>query len=68
MWESTDELCLTLDNIPVIFDVIILCEACLGNENVDANVYKFQIVLSIFIQNINTYEQPPQSMVKQLTY
>jgi len=45
MWESTDELCLTLDNIAVIFDVIILCEACLGNENVVANIYKFQIVL-----------------------
>lgn len=35
-----DELCLTSDIIPVIFDIIIVYEAWLGNENVEANVFQ----------------------------
>jgi len=51
-----DELCLTSDIIPVIFDIIIVYEAWLGNENVEANVFQipnFSLNYTILNKNQN---------------
>jgi hypothetical protein len=43
-----EELYITLDNSEVVFDVIILYETWLGNENVNANAYQIPNFFSFF--------------------
>jgi exonuclease III len=47
-----EELCIILDNGKVVFDVIILYETWLGNENVNTNAFRIPN-FSLYFYNIN---------------